>query len=69
MTGFMERKKETSNLEKQDYLLIYGLLTSLRVAAPFLWPQISTWRDFNQSRGSCILGGSLWKSDKAYGPL
>lgn len=57
MTGFMERKKETSNLEKQDYLLIYGLLTSLRVAAPFLLPQISTWRDFNQSRDSYIGGG------------
>lgn len=55
MTGFMERKKETSNLEKQDYLLIYGLLTSLRVAAPFLLPQISTWRDFRAE--ILILGG------------
>lgn len=30
MTGFMEKREETSDLEKQDYLVICYLLESLR---------------------------------------
>ena len=71
MEGFMERREETSNPERQDYSVIYYLLTPLRgvqrwgrgfvsTAPHFYMEALHFKQKFFDSEGS------FWKSGKIY---